>query len=86
VDTILAIEMFSRYKTSNEMIGMIFLFASVAYILGAPLSSYLANKMNRRYIIFYAYILIIISNLLCGPSKLMNLPAYESLVIMGVIL
>lgn len=58
VDAILALSLLTAFGTTNEMIGMIFLFSSVTYIIGAPLSSYLSTLMHRRKVILIAFVLM----------------------------
>ena len=63
---------------------MFFLLSSVTYVIGAPLSSYLSNHINRRYIAFLAFSLMIIENLLEGPSKLFGFEDSLISILLGV--
>jgi MFS family permease len=84
VDPILALAMKRSFGTTNEWVGMIFLFSSVTYIIGAPLSSWMSARMHRRYVILFAFMLMCVQNVLIGPSAILGLPNEEIIVIIGV--
>jgi MFS family permease len=84
VDPILAVGMKRNFGTTNEMVGLIFLFSSVTYIIGASLSSWMSGRMHRRYVILTAFLLMCIQNVLIGPSAILGLPNEEILVAAGV--
>ena len=60
VDAILSITLHTDYNVPNNLLGIYFLLASISYVIGAPLASWLTNFINRRYIIFGAFALMIL--------------------------
>lgn len=64
------------------MIGIFFLLSSITYVIGAPLSSCLSRVINRRYVVFFAFSMMIVQNMFQGPSYIFGLP--DSLALIGV--
>jgi len=60
VDCILAVALHRDYQVSNNLLGVFFLLASISYVIGAPLASWLSGIINRRYVVFMALILMVI--------------------------
>ena len=86
VEPILAVYLNSEFGLSNAVIGVFFLLSAVTYVIGAPLSSYLSKHMNRRYIIFFAFVLMTTQSALLGPSSLLLLPNSLVFVTIGDVL
>ena len=86
VDCILALHLNKHFQVSHSWIGVFFLLSSVTYIIGAPLSSFLSNHVHRRYIAFGAFALMILENILEGPSRLFGLDDSIVYILIGVTL
>ncbi|CDW85626.1 permeases of the major facilitator superfamily [Stylonychia lemnae] len=84
IDCILALHLHSMYGVQHNLLGIFFLLASITYVIGAPLGSYLSTRMHRRYVVFLAFGCMIIQNTLQGPSYILGLPDSLILVVIGV--
>ena len=73
VDAILAITLHNDYAIPNNLLGVYFLLASITYVIGAPLASWMSGFINRRYIILAAFILMAFQSILNGPSYIFGL-------------
>ena len=86
IDCILALHLNKHFQISHSWIGVFFLLSSVTYVIGAPLSSFLSNYVHRRYIAFGAFALMILENILEGPSTLFGLDDSIVYIVTGVTL
>jgi MFS family permease len=84
IDCILALHLDKHFGLGHSWIGVFFLLSSVTYVIGAPLASYLSNFIHRRYIAFAAFALMIIENILEGPSVIFGLDDSIVYVLIGV--
>ena len=74
------------YNISPKENGIIFAVPCLFYAGSAPFVSLLTRRMQRRLIIYFAFLLNVVALILLGPSKLLDLPQWEWLTIVGLAL
>ena len=68
IDCVLALQLSNHYGVNHQWIGGFFLLSSVTYVIGAPLSYWMAKYLNRRTIVFISFVLLMVQSICLGPS------------------
>ncbi|CDW72728.1 permeases of the major facilitator superfamily [Stylonychia lemnae] len=55
IEAILAIQLYKYYGVQQNLIGLFFLSASILYVIGAPLASWLAKYIHKRIRTFLSF-------------------------------
>ncbi|CDW75990.1 permeases of the major facilitator superfamily [Stylonychia lemnae] len=84
IEAILAIQLYKIYGVQQNLVGLFFLSASFLYVIGAPLASWLAKYIHKRYIILIALIIMVFQSFLEGPSQILGMPQSLLMVSIGV--
>jgi MFS family permease len=76
----------TSYGIKPDENGLIFAVPCLFYAGSSPFVSLLTRRMQRRLIIYFAFLLNVVALMLLGPSKLLGFPQWEWMTIMGLAL
>jgi MFS family permease len=74
------------YGLSPSSAGYIFAIPCLTFAISSFLVTYIINKLPRRLFIFISFFGTAISLFLMGPSKLLHLPDYLWILLIGLAL
>lgn len=76
----------TAYGISESENGLIFAIPCLFYAGSSPFVSLLTRRMQRRLIIYLAFLLNVVALILLGPSNLLGIPQYMEFTFVGLAL